>query len=213
MRQRWRKTYRNYSRFNPDNERQYYQFGAVPYTGKKKFRGFTDENPRWTGKDLYRDYMKKRHEKVVEVSERQDLEQWMRNVYDNLGSSGYGVFMIENLDRFDRDGFDRMRERHQQRRENQRSRNLRLVRNGPEKKPSSGIFKPVSDPLIYSEEKASNAVVYMNLGGRKEAGDNYVDNGGAFVYDFSKVSIDGKEFTNAEQTKERQLDRNGRVAW
>lgn len=53
MRQRWRKTYRNYSRYNPDNEHQFYQFGGVPYAGKKEWRGFTDENPRWTGRDPY----------------------------------------------------------------------------------------------------------------------------------------------------------------
>lgn len=42
-RNRWRKTYRNYSRFNPDNEHQYYQYGVVPVTADRYRREEAEE--------------------------------------------------------------------------------------------------------------------------------------------------------------------------
>lgn len=43
-RYQWRKTYRNYSRFNPDNERQYYQYGVVPVTSDRYRRQEAEES-------------------------------------------------------------------------------------------------------------------------------------------------------------------------
>lgn len=42
-RSQWRKTYRNYSRFNPDTERQYYQYGVVPVTADRYRREQAEE--------------------------------------------------------------------------------------------------------------------------------------------------------------------------
>lgn len=51
MRRRWRKTFRNYSRYNPDTEHQFYQVASgKPYVGAG-WDGFSEKHPLHTGKD------------------------------------------------------------------------------------------------------------------------------------------------------------------